>query len=95
MINIPALFKAYQAGQIIANPEKWKSGGELANASAGFVSAAIIVLSYWYPTVLYWMTPDAQAIIAGLIVGVLSLVNIIITRITTTKEIGLKALKDK
>lgn len=95
MLDINAVFKAWQAGKIIANPEKWKSVGELTNACAGFLSAAVIVLNYWYPVIATVFPAEAQVVVAGGIASLIFGANIVINRVTTQKKIGLKTLKGK
>lgn len=88
MISIPALYRAWQAGQIIRNPAKWKSGSELATAVAIFVSSTVIVLGHFYPVILSWMSEEVQALIVTIIIAGIGILNIITGRITTRKKVG-------
>ena len=94
MIDVVAIFKAYQAGQIIKNPAKWKAGTELTNYLAAVLSGIIALAKWQYPDLV--VTEEMKDLILQIIGGVLVLINVISARITTTKEIGLDALtKDK
>jgi len=91
MINIMAIYRAWGAGKIIANPERWKSGTELTNYLTAFITGILAIVKYKYPDVV--VTEEMVDLLLQIFGGILVLINIVSTRITTEKEIGPHALK--
>jgi len=89
---VPALYRAWQDGEIIRNPAKWKSGGELVNAVTGVVTAIVSVVIYFNPDLVAYLSEDFVKAIIPTVVSFLVAMNILITRITTKKEVGLDVL---
>jgi len=85
---IPALYRAWQAGEIIRNPAKWKSGGELVNAVTGVITAIVAFAVYFNPSLLIYLSEDFVQAVIPVVVSLLVAMNILITRITTKKEVG-------
>jgi len=91
MLNIAAIFKAWQAGKAIKNPEKWKTGTELTNYLTAIITGILVIVQWQFPDVI--VTEEMVDLLLQIFGGALVLINIVSTRITTTKEIGLRALK--
>jgi len=89
---IPALYRAWQAGEIIRNPAKWKSGGELVNAVTGVITAIVSIIIYLNPSLLVYLSDDFVQAVIPVVVSLLVAMNILITRVTTKKEVGLSVL---
>jgi uncharacterized membrane protein YkvA (DUF1232 family) len=75
-------WKAMKAGEILANPEKWKNKQTLINAIAAVVSFAVLLLPID-------MAPDDVILLSGSLATILGLFNSYITTATSTK-VGLK-----
>lgn len=84
---ITEVYTALKAGQELQNPAKWKKGQELTNL-VGAVLAGIITLLRWkFPDILI---PDGFTQYAAEIIGtILVMVNLYLTRATTTKPLEL------
>jgi hypothetical protein len=95
LLLIPALYRAWQVNGIIRNPAKWKSGGELINAVAALVTALISVAVFANPHLASYFTIDVITAIIAFVVQGLILINIVIARITTRKEMGIDVLLSK
>jgi len=89
---IKALYQAFQAGKIIANPEMWKSGGELTAAVTAFVASLFAVAVYFFPNFADLFTTETASLFGAIIISALGLVSIVIGRVTTKKEIGIGVL---
>jgi len=93
MLNIAAIFKAWQAGKAIKNPEKWKTGTELTNYLTAIITGILVVLQWQFPDMI--VTEEMVEQLLKIFGGILVLINVISGRITTEKKIGLSTLKNK
>lgn len=84
---ITELYAALKAGQELQNPAKWKKGQELTNL-VGAVLAGIITLLRWkFPDIFI---PDGFTEYAAEVIGtMLVMINLYLTRATTTKKLEL------
>lgn len=87
MLNIPAIFQAWQAGNVIKDPAKWKAGTELTNYLTAIIAGIIAIAKWQYPDLV--VTEEMKDLILQVLGGILVLINVISTRITTKKEIKL------
>jgi len=88
MLNIPAIYQAWQAGNIIKDPEKWKAGTELTNYLTAIIAGIIAVAKWQYPD--FVITEEMKDLVLQILGGILVLINVISNRITTKKKISLK-----
>jgi len=82
---ITEIYSALKAGQELKNPAKWKKGQELTNL-VGVVIAGVITLLRWkFPDIFI---PDGFTEYAAEAIGtILAMVNLYLTRATTTKKL--------
>ncbi len=92
---IRALYRAWGAGEIIRNPEKWKSGGDATTYVMIILTSIFTLINYAYPASTEFLSEELKVLIGTLIVTGLGIVHVIITRVTTKKEVGLRVLTAK
>jgi len=89
---IQAIYRAWQAGQIIRNPEKWKSLQDLGNQITVVVASVVSIVVFFFPAATDWLSQEVQTYVVGILVSGFGIANIVLTRITTRKEVSLSAL---
>lgn len=83
---ITDLYKAYQAGRELKNPAGWKKGQELTNKIGAVLAGVIVAVRYFYPDIL---VPDGATEYAAEAIGaILVIINLYLTRATTTKNVA-------
>ncbi|MGV0961846.1 MAG: hypothetical protein ACOYB1_18630 [Limnohabitans sp.] len=84
---ITEVYSALKAGQELKNPGKWKKGQELTNLVGAVIAGLITVLRWKFPDLLI---PDGMSQYAAEVIGtVLVMINLYLTRATTTKKMEL------
>ena len=85
-----AFFTAFQQGKEIANPAKWKKNQITVNMLTGFLAALITIAGgFGYKLEL---SADTISQLSSGIIAAYTVINVILTCITTTK-VGLKPKK--
>jgi hypothetical protein len=92
MLNIPEIYKAYQAGNIIKDPAKWKAGTELTNYLTAILAGVIALAKWQLPDLV--ITEEVKDLVLQILGGILVLINVISGRITTEKKITLKGQQE-
>lgn len=83
---IADLYRAYQAGESLKNPAGWKKGQELTNRIGAVLAGVIVAVRYFYPDVV---VPDGVTEYAVEAIGaILVIINLYLTRATTTKNVA-------
>ena len=77
------LFKAWQAGQELANPAKWKKGQILTNLVGAVLLGIVSLIKAKFPE--FDIPKEVLDIANEIIVGILVLVNIYITKASSKK----------
>jgi hypothetical protein len=83
---LPTIFTALQAGQELANPEKWKKGQQMTNLVGGVLAGIVAVIRYQFPNLD--VPPEFLTLFNEAIVAALVAANVYFTA-ATTKKIGL------
>lgn len=91
---LASIISAIHAGQAVANPTAWKKGTIAANTVAALIVALVgvwdsLVAQFHLPAIPAPLVQFGADKTAGIVIGVVSLVNVFI-HIITTKEIGVK-----
>lgn len=82
---VAELIRAFQAGQELSNPTKWKKGQELTNLVGVVVSGVVELLRYFFPDVII-----SNGITEHITEGIgffLIMMNLYLTRATTKKDL--------
>lgn len=82
---VAELIRAFQAGQELSNPAKWKKGQELTNLVGIVVSGLVELLRYFFPDVII-----SNGITEHVTEGIgffLIMMNLYLTRATTKKDL--------
>lgn len=82
--KIQSVFRLFKAGEVVADPAKWKSR----QITTSMLVAAIWALVNTVSVFGVEVPVDAETV-DGLAVGLLSVVNLVLT-VTTTDKIGLR-----
>lgn len=90
MTKLGAIFDLFRKGESVANKEAWKNGQITATALAGVVMAVANVATAYGYALPAGIDPDTVTAIAG---GVIGLVNLVLTYITSEK-VGLLPAKE-
>jgi len=77
------LFKAWQAGQELANPAKWKKGQILTNLVGAVLLGLVSAIKAKFPE--FELPAEVQDYAVEVICGILAIVNIYITKASSKK----------
>ena len=84
MIN--ELLTALEAGKTLENPEGWKKGGEYINKIAIVLGAIVAIVHQLFPTIN--VADGVVQYTAGILGGIVILINMYLARATTTKDVA-------
>lgn len=90
---VAELIRAFQAGQELTNPAKWKKGQELTNLVGAVVAGGVVVLRHFFPD--FFVPDGASEYIAEGVGAILVIVNLYLTRATTKKNLTDVSMENK
>jgi len=84
---ISELYNALKAGQELQDPARWKKGQELTNLVGAVLAGLVTLLRWKFPDVFI---PDGFSEYGAEAIGtILVMINLYLTRATTTKKLEL------